>query len=477
MKKKKIQKVISTTLTTPAYSKETGGSVKLDLHDGSCNNYLDSGPIARILRWQHYQPVVHWVTSAVFILIIYSGLTNGNDQKFVEGSVFATAFVWDIWHPLLAFTILFIGRFWCSVCPLGAIHGLVSRNFSLNHRYPEKFRNLWIAIALFIFITATERHLFRFTRNPEATAYLLLTFLLIAIVMGLVYEKRTFCRYICPTGLVLAVLSMISGSELRCRSKEVCKAHKEKECLTGNSNGHGCPMHEFPQTMERNNFCIYCTDCIKTCSKNNIRVSKRPFGQDILTSKKGSLDESFFIHSLIVMMLFLMGMEHTPFRNIIKGFVLLLGIDRNIMALVILTGLSIAAILIVYALQWTNTPQHAKKRLISYSYAFIPLGLATYMAWNVFKLFRGIFYGIYELTHWAGLHIISGNPSINFETLNNLQIIILLAGFIFSLWMGFQLTADESKSTWKQNGLFPIILVMGVYAAAGMWILTLPVLT
>jgi polyferredoxin len=476
MNKKTIKKVISTSLTAPAYSSESVKTMKPELSSDPNNNYLDKGIIARILRWPQYQPVIHWVTIAVFLIIIYSGLTNGNDQKFVEGSVFATAFVWDIWHPLLAFTILFIGRFWCSICPLGAIHAWVSRNFSMNRKYPEKFRNMWIAIALFIFITAAERHLFRFTRNPEATAYLLLTFLGIAIVMGLVYEKRTFCRYICPTGLVLAVFSMISGSELRCKSRDVCKAHKEKECLTGNKHGSGCPMYEFPQTMERNNYCIYCTECVKTCSKNNIRVSKRPFAQDILKSKKVSLDESFFIHSIIVMMLFLMGMEHTPFRNKIISFIHFLGIDRNIMAIIILTGLSIAAVLSIYLLQRIHDPDNAKQRVVTYSYAFIPLGLATYMAWNVFKLFRGIFYGIYDLTKWAGLHVFNANPSLNFETLNLLQILLLLAGFIFSIWLGYRLTTDGSINKTLNNGLLSMIIVMGVYTTAGLWILTLPVL-
>ena len=106
-----MKKVLSTSLTAPAYSLESVKTTKPELSSDSNNNYLDKGIIARILRWPQYQPVIHWVIIAVFLIIIYSGLTNGNDQKFVEGSVFATAFVWDIWHPLLAFTILFIGRF------------------------------------------------------------------------------------------------------------------------------------------------------------------------------------------------------------------------------------------------------------------------------------------------------------------------------------------------------------------------------
>lgn len=486
MKKTGINKVMSATLTTPAYREEMGHNrVKHKrtpeqgphLFEHSPVNYLDAGIISRILKWPQYQTVVHILTTAVFLLIIYSGLTGGNDQKMVEGSVFATAFVWDIWHPLLAFSILVIGRFWCSVCPLGAIHAWVSRNFSLNRKYPEKFRNLWVAIALFIFVTAAERHLFRFTRNPEATALLLLTFLGIAVVMGMVYEKRTFCRFICPTGLVLGVFSMISGSELRCKSKEVCKAHKDKECLTGNEHGHGCPMYEFPQTMERNNSCIYCTECIKTCSRNNIRVSTRPLGLDVLKSKKVYPEEAFFVHSITVIMLFLMGMEHTPFRNRIIEVVRWLGIDRNIMAMVILTGISIIAVLLMYlAMRSTHDKQQARNQFVSYSYAFIPMGLAAYMAWNLFKLFRGMFYGMYEVTHWAGLNIINGNPTLDYGTINSLQILILITGFIFSLWLGKELAGNRNGNRQTGSGITGAFAVMTMYTAAGLWILTLPVL-
>ncbi|MCE8423884.1 MAG: hypothetical protein J5U16_08155 [Candidatus Methanoperedens sp.] len=77
---------------------------------------------------------------------------------------------------------------------------------------PEKYRN----------------HLFMFTRNPPKTAYLLLFFTGLAIVMGIIYEKRRFCRYICLIGLVLGVFSMLSAIELRCKSK---KTHLEEAYL------------------------------------------------------------------------------------------------------------------------------------------------------------------------------------------------------------------------------------------------------
>jgi len=48
----------------------------------------------------------------------------------------------------------------------------------------------------------------------------------------------------------------------------------------------GCPMSEFPQTMERNNYCTMCMECVKSCSKDNIRISPRLPGADMIRSRR-----------------------------------------------------------------------------------------------------------------------------------------------------------------------------------------------
>ncbi len=110
MNKKTIKKVISTSLTAPAYSSESVKTMKPVLSSDPNNNYLDKGIIARILRWPQYQPVIHWVTIAVFLIIIYSGLTNGSKDKTLNNGllsmiivmgVYTTAGLWILTLPVL----------------------------------------------------------------------------------------------------------------------------------------------------------------------------------------------------------------------------------------------------------------------------------------------------------------------------------------------------------------------------------------
>ncbi len=452
----------------------------------SCNTNCDTPDllevkgVKKLVRHRYFQPAFQIATMVFFIAIIIAGLTGGQYTRFSREDDFATVIVWDVWHPLLAFSILFVGRLWCFACPLGAISEWTRRRFSLNRRYPDKFRNLWIAIILFIVISAATKHLFRFERNPLATALLLLFFIGLSIAISLVYEKRTFCRFICPTGLILGVFSLISGTELRVKSKKVCSDHSEKECLTGNENGHGCSMYEFPQTLKCNSFCIFCTECIKTCSKDNIRISTRKFGADILKLRKPHLDEAFFIHSIIVILLFKIGMERAPFRYRIIDFVNLVGLDRNLMALLIFTGLSIAAILLMYLINRSvhsrETTSHLKD-YVMYTYALIPLGLGIYLIDNTFKAIRGVFYLISQASHPFGMELFQFNqPAIPYEAINFFQILLLLAGFVASLHFGFSMGEKNGERVAFSN-ILPLVVVALIYALIALRILTLDILS
>ncbi len=398
--------------------------------------------------------------------IVVRGLLSEPDLRF-GGDPFAAAMVWDVWHPFLAFTVIFFGRLWCAVCPLGAVGDWVGRRFSLGRLYPARLRNLWPGIFLFIFVFAGERHLFMFTRNPVTTAYLLLAFTGLAVVMGVYFEKRAFCRYICPIGLVLSLFSMLGILELRCKSKDVCREHRIKECIRGNERGMPCPMGEFPQTMERSSFCIYCSECIKTCSRDNIRIGLRPPGSDLF--KQAHLDEAFLIHSIIIIFLFVMGMEHFVFRNIIVTFVKSTGINRNIWAMIIFVFISLLASALLYSAARTTTP-NARGRFARLSYAFLPFALSVYLAENAFRFIRGIFYlasGLGDLLGRAWIF------SISLDTITIIQILLLIGGFMFSAWAGIRMSRQHPEEP-RARFLFPLFFTLTIYLALGLRILTLP---
>lgn len=464
---------------------ETGKNENKENHEGREKyDLLDVYYFRNIVKNRFFKPVINFFLFIFLLIIIYFGLSSEPDLRFPGGIPFATTMIWDLWHPLLAFTLILVGRIWCFACPIGAVGDWTQSVFSLNRKYPEKYRNLWVAVILFLFIFAAERHLFMFTRNPPNTAYLLLFFTALAVVMGAIYEKRSFCRYICPIGLVLGLFSMLSSIELRCKSKKTCHDHDIKECVLGNKSGKACPVGEFPQTMERNNQCIMCMECVKSCSKGNIRLSPRLPGADLIHSKKIHLDEAYLVHGIIIIFLFVLGMERLQFRNVIISFVKsTLPVDsitfldlywRNMWAVIIFALITLGAAGLMYLSTRATSGKKAKQKFIELSYAFIPLSLSVYLAENTFRLLKGLFYLVASIGSFFG-RIWEFSP--DFDTINRLQIFLLVSGFIFTLWTGYLISKRDSQD---ENELQQSMIAVGftaiVYLIIGVKILTLPII-
>ncbi|MFZ3059526.1 MAG: 4Fe-4S binding protein [Candidatus Methanoperedens sp.] len=451
------------------------------------SDLLDVYFFRELVKNRFLKPVVNIVFFIILSIIVYYGLLSEPDLRFQGGIPFATTMIWDVWHPLLAFTIILLGRLWCFACPIGAVGDWTQSVFSLKKKYPEKYRNLWIAVIFFLFIFAAERHLFMFTRNPPNTALLLLFFTGLAVVMGAIFEKRSFCRYICPIGLVLGVFSMLSIIELRCKSKKTCHDHDIKECVIGNEAGKACPVGEFPQTMERNNYCIMCMECVKSCSKGNIRLSPRLPGADIVKSRKTHLDEAYLVHGIIIIFLFVMGMERFQFRNVIINFVrstapfdtmifrdFFVNYWRNMWAIIIFAAITLAAAGIMYLFTRASfSGKNTKQRFTDLSYAFIPLSLSVYLAENTFRLLKGLFFIAETTGKFFGK---VWEFAINFETINQLQIILLSAGFLFTVWAAYLISRRDSQSGEElQQSMIAVGLTAVVYLVIGIKILTLPI--
>jgi ferredoxin len=255
--------------------------------------------------------------------------------------------------------------------------------------------------------------------------------------------------------------------------------------VIGTEAGKACPVGEFPQTMERNNQCLLCMECVKSCSKENIRLSPRIPGADIINSKKKHLDEAYLVHGIIVIFLFVLGMERLQFRNIIINFVKstlpinsITFLDlywRNMWAVIIFALITLGAAGLMYlstraALSGNNT----KRKFIELSYAFIPLSLSVYLAENTFRLLKGLFYIAASIGSFFG-KIWEFSP--DFDTINHLQIILLIAGLVFTLWAGYLISKRNSDT---ENELQPSMVAIGfmavVYFMIGLKILTLPII-
>ncbi len=169
---------------------------------------------------------------------------------------------------IIAFTLvttLLWGRVFCSsLCPFGALQDLLTRITPKRwqrkvpqriHDRAQLIKYAFLAVILLGAIFFSGVSLFQYV-EPFGTLFyfstsILLWFILLVILLASMVVKRFYCRYLCPLGAALGILSLISP--LRIQRVEQCQACKvcEQSCPTGAIRGADIQFHE----------CVRCDIC------------------------------------------------------------------------------------------------------------------------------------------------------------------------------------------------------------------------
>ncbi|MHA2171235.1 MAG: 4Fe-4S binding protein [Candidatus Kariarchaeaceae archaeon] len=242
----------------------------------------------------------------IFLMAAISGFFGPNDASVS----LATVLTWIVWWAFLLLMIAGLSRLWCVICPFGAmgewshrfnLWGTGNKRFSLNLSWPKKLKNLWLVNAFFIFFLWMD-NVFGFGNSPVLTGYFIVVLVVLDVGIGLIFEKRSFCRYMCPINGFIGLQGLFAGFEMRSKSSQVCRQCRGKWCLKGREaegGGYGCPMFLYPGGNDTNKYCILCSECLKSCPNNTMRWGVRPPLKDLWINKKFSFDESFNIFALL----------------------------------------------------------------------------------------------------------------------------------------------------------------------------------
>jgi len=168
------------------------------------------------LASSRYFPIAAQIFALIcFALIIVGGLAVPHVSEKMAGTLrntnLAALIVWSLWWPLVIISAVLFGRIWCQVCPMELINSLFS-TIGLKRQVPRLFTSGWgitifYSLALLGFIRTFWAH-----RFPERMAMFFLFLFATAVVIGFIYEKRSFCDYLCP---FCTVLNNSSGKSLR----------------------------------------------------------------------------------------------------------------------------------------------------------------------------------------------------------------------------------------------------------------------
>jgi polyferredoxin len=224
---------------------------------------------------------------AALVLLLFLG-PQDRDHNFGLNAF------WCYWWPLSFIAFPFLGRVWCSICPF-MIYGEIVQSMRKAcgaplMKWPKETMDkygAWFLFGLFAAILVWEE-VWDLPHEAALSSWLLLLITFGAMVGSFFFERRIWCRYLCPIGGMNGLFAKLSMTELRAR-QGVCSAEcSTYTCYKGGpavapegQESVGCPVYSHPAQLTDNRNCVLCMECLKACPHRSIEFRFRVPGADL----------------------------------------------------------------------------------------------------------------------------------------------------------------------------------------------------
>ncbi|MFB2881603.1 sigma 54-interacting transcriptional regulator [Floridanema aerugineum] len=442
-------------------------------------NLLNANPwLRRFLRSPWWPDRInYWFTFSFFAFVVaILFLAPQNRQEN-----FALNLFWAWWWPLILIGFPFVGRLWCAVCPF-MIYGEITQKLSLwlwprqLKRWPRQSAEKWggwFLFGLFALIFLWEE-----LWNLENTAYLSACLLLLitagAMIFSTIFERRFWCRYLCPIGGMNGLFAKLSMTELRAQQGTCSAECTTYQCYKGGPQKgeglatNGCPLYSHPAQLEDNKDCVLCMTCLKACPHRSVELNLRPPGIELWTT------HTPHTYEVALLMLLLGGV----FLHRLPEINAWLGLNLDLTQFWTHLGFSLAALLlpvlvifvaygwIKLVIWWTvsRTQNFIKPRsFIELAYGYLPLVLGANLA-HYLRLGLGEAGRILPVSlatfglHGEGLPIVVAHPAV----IAFLQGVTLIFSVLCSVILTQKIARQSFKCLFPQH-LATIVLCVGLW--------------
>lgn len=472
--------------------------------------------IGDFLRWRHSRTILQIPLFLVAIVMILHGLFG----PALAPKNLATVLTWIHFRGALILVLLCAGNFFCLACPFMLVRNAARRLFRPRFNWPRALRNKWISVALFVAILFTYE-LFGLWNSPWWTASLALAYFVAVLVIDGLFKHASFCKFVCPIGQFNFIASTLSPLEVQVRDQSVCTRCATKDCIRGrreivreqagneakanarsaaNTNGlvilqRGCELALFQPRKVGNMDCTFCLDCVHACPHDNIGVTSRLPGAELMIdpirSGIGYFSRRKDIAALAIAFSF--GALVNAFGMVSPAYAFeawlgkLLSVSQEApeLGVIFVLFLIIEPAILLGVAAWVTRALGASRLAIvplavRYSYALVPLGFGMWLAHYGFHFFTGIL-TIIPVTQSAladlGIHFL-GAPlwtwtGLPLRFVQPMELGFLLLGFAGSLLVVHHL-AEEDCASHPMRAFVPWAVVSVLVAAAAVWVLFQP---
>lgn len=429
-----------------------------------------------------------WINIVMVLIMagftLYAGFFKPADDPLQEyENNLGMVVTWIVWFPLLPLTAVLVGRIWCGVCPIAGIGDLVSRVKKFNLPVPRLLKRLdfWLVIFTFLVLDYLEEFL-DIAGTPAATGLLLVIIIGFSALFCVLFERKAFCRYVCPLAGLLGTYSTMSLIEVR-GNKKVCQTQCGQHlCYKGTEKAEGCPMFSYPASLATNAECMMCLNCLKSCDSRGVQVNLRPPLQELWRRTEPLLSLSLFGVMLIGLLAHHQFFEGTFWKVFKKTLVW-----PEWTVYTLLYGAALALPVLLFSLSATLSAAASQEKIsenmAGYGLAFIPLAFAGHLSHIGHEfldegLYELIAYLIMVYTYMTesipiGSRVPEITPFIHGSINTLVKVLIILSGTAGSLVALVMIARRKSKRQVFAR-ILPHFIILLVFLVGYLYIFTAP---
>ena len=453
--------------------------------------------LARLVKSRRFQFFLILPNQIVFWTVIFVGLFG----TVVPGLNFGTAITWYVWFCLVFVMMVVVGRAWCSMCPFGGFAEWVQRRtfwqrtqktLGLGWKFPEPLARYGfvIPVASFVLLTWIEEFFnIAGPGSPAYTSWMVVGIVSSALIFFLLFERRTFCRYICPLSTLIGTVgSMGSVAGFRTRDREVCLSCRTKDCMRGSEKGYGCPWYTWPGSADSNLYCGLCSECYKSCPEGNVGLFVQKPLTSVVAPKRRRADVAWGIAFLWGLVLYQqvnatngfasadswlnhqLGFPHYPDPIDYIGFIVLAALATAGVGRLMATAFASRSANLERPGNFLDRLSRFRSFFAPMAYGLVPVVGADYFARQLPKFLQHATRVVPALAHIGGFSSVR-SPIYSFSIMTNgwivfTQVAVVVVGTMAASWSTWKIAGRELVPV-SRNALGVRLATVGFVLACG----------